>query len=1202
MSENKITFPVKLASNNPQSFGIVDATEISGHRSVETLSELYAISDPVLSILKDGSDAIGQEWFVVSEDCKYRLDNWANRKSVAGWTKLPKQELINTKQSVSEKDQQNGYAGLDYNGKIPIEKTYGTTATVTEVETYESLPVTGLSGVIYYVSNTSAQYKWSGSAYIDITDGADNAKKNETSIFDCSNGTSTKYYASLSAAINVVPPVYRTSNRIISYLSTENATTTAVNYQYHGIDSTTWTDLTKWEHIPNQSDLAEIRSDLNEAITALEQEQIQGGVYDVSSHNDGAVFESLSALLGSANLSTLIPTSVRHGGMSIRFIQGSVQSSDNKYVQYRLMSDAWSTYTDDWSIADEGVYIENPEFIYVKTDDEDKILWAIKSDGGIYYGAGVPQQVVDYINERIAELSLDEYEDIVTFLNNLEKGDKNLQTLLNEKVDKEEGKSLIDAEYASTTSTVDNSEFLDVTIDADDKILEGIQADGTKVIGGNLNVFGNMEVSGVSYKIIENPEYLAAWADAEDKIIFGIRTDGKTYVGDANFLKDIDDIKAFLHNITDKNIDWDALSTITIIENPEYIEAKTDSEGKLLAGRTNDGAAFENIGFATPKVSIEGHNIENIEDLEGRSELTTDSEGKILSYRDSSGVKHEEAGIEVKELIFEEDGNKVSSFKDLEEGLNFDDRYVKKENQNSLIKKYRLPKYGIADIIQETFYLSADGWSSYENDVELRQLYTDDDANGVNRVALSRFFAGDTPLIFFAATQVEEVEGVLTGTADVTKVGEKCYYTDTLGINRQQSGIYNVLEHSLEVTVAGQDQMVEQEHSTITMQVRQVIDIPPYKVWGVNKEVEHNCIANIDFGYYLNGTFYVGVKYQGTSTLYMKKRNFRFTFYKKSQYSSLSKNKDKIKVGEMIRQSGFNLKANIYDRTRFKESVLNIMFMAIWENRDKYDSYPWIDNNSPYTGATGIIKGFPIRLNIGGEFFGIMIYGLKKDEANYCLDGDKSGIFVSGIGGFWYDSTKVENEIEDEVPQDTAEALHTLVEFVNGRLQDEPFDKEHIPIRMSVIDFIDYLICLQVFYLRDNNANNMILYSAIDKKKFYPFFYDLDLSLHFDSAPVTNDVFNPSTSYDAGSNFVWTNFYAVYKDEVINRYGELRNSILNEQYMKSVYENFVKEIPYADIALENSKWSASATAESFEEILNMFKTRIEYLDIEYYKI
>lgn len=69
-------------------------------------------------------------------------------------------------------------------------------------------------------------------------------------------------------------------------------------------------------------------------------EIILGSVYDISSHNDGAVFESLSALLGSDNLNTLIPTSVRHGGMSIRFVQSSEQSSDNKYVQFRYMGTA----------------------------------------------------------------------------------------------------------------------------------------------------------------------------------------------------------------------------------------------------------------------------------------------------------------------------------------------------------------------------------------------------------------------------------------------------------------------------------------------------------------------------------------------------------------------------------------------------------------------------------------------------------------------------------------------------------------------------------------------------------------------------------------------------------------------------------------------------------------------------------------------
>ena len=47
---------------------------------------------------------------------------------------------------------------------------------------------------------------------------------------------------------------------------------------------------------------------------------IASDIYDVSAHNNAATFASLSALLSSKKLSTLIPTSVRCGGMSIRFI------------------------------------------------------------------------------------------------------------------------------------------------------------------------------------------------------------------------------------------------------------------------------------------------------------------------------------------------------------------------------------------------------------------------------------------------------------------------------------------------------------------------------------------------------------------------------------------------------------------------------------------------------------------------------------------------------------------------------------------------------------------------------------------------------------------------------------------------------------------------------------------------------------------
>lgn len=70
-------------------------------------------------------------------------------------------------------------------------------------------------------------------------------------------------------------------------------------------------------------------------------------VYDVSAHfptggvNGGNTYTLSGAL-------AMIPNDIRKGGMSIRF----VSSSDNKYVQYRLMSDSFSTTESDWQGVD----------------------------------------------------------------------------------------------------------------------------------------------------------------------------------------------------------------------------------------------------------------------------------------------------------------------------------------------------------------------------------------------------------------------------------------------------------------------------------------------------------------------------------------------------------------------------------------------------------------------------------------------------------------------------------------------------------------------------------------------------------------------------------------------------------------------------------------------------------------------------------
>lgn len=79
----------RLESNNPKAFGIAKATQISGHKTVTSLSKLYEIPDCILSDSKtnQNEDAIGQDWYVISERCKFTLIDWSKRREKDGWKK-----------------------------------------------------------------------------------------------------------------------------------------------------------------------------------------------------------------------------------------------------------------------------------------------------------------------------------------------------------------------------------------------------------------------------------------------------------------------------------------------------------------------------------------------------------------------------------------------------------------------------------------------------------------------------------------------------------------------------------------------------------------------------------------------------------------------------------------------------------------------------------------------------------------------------------------------------------------------------------------------------------------------------------------------------------------------------------------------------------------------------------------------------------
>lgn len=310
-------------------------------------------------------------------------------------------------------------------------------------------------------------------------------------------------------------------------------------------------------------------------------------------------------------------------------------------------------------------YIQNEEFIFAKVDAEDKLLFGIHWDGTPEFGKTSAvedrlQSQVTLLAERVATIIGDEdttnvidtmtelkrffaeientqtLTSILANLNSLNtKFGEDIKNLQDTKVDKEEGKSLIEDEVKECFRVIENEEFIKAIVDSEDKVLFGFY----RATGKPYYPLNEM------YHVIQNKEYFAAWLDADDKVLLGIRRDGKV-VGEihaVNALKQVvsqlqSDVAALQEKVgtIDTNLK-ELIDVFSLQDNEEYLAVEQDAEGKILSSTNPDGSHY----IHNAKSETIPTEFEHIEDKEGRTEITTDAEDKILGYRDSKGTRHE---------------------------------------------------------------------------------------------------------------------------------------------------------------------------------------------------------------------------------------------------------------------------------------------------------------------------------------------------------------------------------------------------------------------------------------------------------------------------------------------------------------------------------------------------------------------------------
>ena len=242
-----------------------------------------------------------------------------------------------------------------------------------------------------------------------------------------------------------------------------------------------------------------------------------------------------------------------------------------------------------------GKYKDDDEWVYTLTDKDSKFIFGIKKDGSIEWSVGVPTPIQKLVNSIVIGtdgVNLDGLNKIEAFLNEFSTEDS-LKALLDAKVNTEDGKGLIPSQYVEE---VDNSEMLQQVLDAAGRVIESTHIDGTKEINWNLKVGGDFETPNRK-ETTEDSGYVDVLLDANNKLIMGVGGDGDVVFGKVpSQIQKLINEKEDKHEGGDDEPDKNKLMKVVIsamtgrgVTNSFYIRTKYNNEKDIIIRHSING-------------------------------------------------------------------------------------------------------------------------------------------------------------------------------------------------------------------------------------------------------------------------------------------------------------------------------------------------------------------------------------------------------------------------------------------------------------------------------------------------------------------------------------------------------------------------------------------------------------------------------------
>ena len=363
--------------------------------------------------------------------------------------------------------------------------------------------------------------------------------------------------------------------------------------------------------------------------------------------------------------------------------------------------------------------------------------------------------------------------------------------------------------------------------------------------------------------------------------------------------------------------------------------------------------------------------------------------------------------------------------------------------------------------------------------------------------------------------------------------------------------------------------------------------LPTLYLFGDTDNMSKENSVEMDYAYgEMVGT--CNVKWQGSSSIAYPKKNYTIKFDRKFEA--------KTGWGE---QNKYCMKANWIDFSHARNIVSARLWSDFVYSRENQSNI----SNAPNFGA---IDGFPFLIYLNDEFLGLYSWTIPKDKWLFNMGSSDTEYIVTsenhtlgtqfrGLANLDGSDFEIEYKPSSVTDETVKTSLNRAIQSVIDCVSDEKYEelKQYIDIESA----IDYYIFTSLITGVDMYDKNYILVTY-DGVKWIFSAYDLDTTFgnHWNGKSYYN-VEEPPT-INTFNHLLMEKIHAHDFETLKARYNELRQGIMSESSVVTMFSNYMAEIPMI-IKNEDAKmWKTipATDTNNLSQISINYLMRTKYLD------